>query len=47
MSDFYEECAAEWLSMANRLEGDGRDAYKELVSEVLTLARLSSHPGQQ
>jgi hypothetical protein len=43
MKDFYEEAAAEWLAMANRMPpGFGRDAYEELVSEVLSLANAST-----
>lgn len=40
MSDFYEEEAANYVSAANAGD-DYRDAYGELASELLTLARIS------
>lgn len=39
MSDFYEEWAAETLSVANRMDPADRDPYEEAASELLSLAR--------
>jgi hypothetical protein len=41
MSDFYEEWAAETLSVANGVDPADRDPYEEAASELLALARLA------
>lgn len=44
-SDFYEERASEFVSAANESSGRIRDAYEEVASELLTLARVSREAG--
>lgn len=39
MSDFYEEWAAETVSVANALDPAEREPYEEAASELLSLAR--------
>lgn len=39
MSDFYEEWAAETLTVANSVAPDEREPYEEAASELLSLAR--------
>ena len=45
MADLYEQWASETLSMANEQkphEADWREAYDEIASELLSLARAAS-----
>ena len=45
MSDFWEEWAAETLSVANAVESAEREPYEEAASELLSLAR-AAHEAQ-
>lgn len=45
MSDFYEEWAAETLSVANGLASSEREPYEEAASELLSLARACREAG--
>ena len=45
MSDFYEEWAAETVSVANGLAPADREPYVEAASELLSLARACREAG--
>ena len=45
MSDFYEEWAAETVSVANGLDPFEREPYEEAASELLSLSRACSEAG--
>lgn len=45
MSDFYEEWAAETVTVANALDPSQREPYEEAASELLSLARACREAG--
>jgi hypothetical protein len=45
VSDFYEEWAAETVSVANALDTGEREPYEEAASELLSLARACREAG--